>query len=42
MLGELVRTVNAGPDDEISISDLAEGLYMVRCGRVTLRFVKTL
>jgi len=42
VLGELVRTVNAGPDDEISISDLAEGLYMVRCGRVTLRFVKTL
>ena len=41
ILGELVRTVNAGPDDEISVDDLAEGLYMVRCGNVTLRFVKT-
>ena len=41
ILGELVRTVNAGPDDEISVDDLAEGLYMVRCDNVTLRFVKT-
>ena len=41
ILGMLVRTVNAGPDDEISVVDLAEGLYMVRCGNVTLRFVKT-
>ena len=41
-LGELVKVVNAGPDDEISVKDLAEGLYLVRCGNVTMRFVKTL
>ena len=41
-LGELVRTVNAGPDQEIGVSDLASGLYLVRCGNRTLRFVKEL
>ena len=41
-LGERVRTVNAGPDQEIGVSDLASGLYLVRCGNRTLRFVKQL
>ena len=41
-LGQLVRTVNAGPDQEIGVSDLASGLYLVRCGNRTLRFVKEL
>ena len=40
-LGELVRTVSANPEQEIGIRDLAEGLYLVRCGKATLRFVKT-
>ena len=39
-LGERVRTVNAGPDQEIGVSDLASGLYLMRCGNRTLRFVK--
>ena len=39
-LGELVRTVNAGPDDEISVKDLAPGLYLVRTGKTVFRFVK--
>ena len=39
-LGELVKVVSAGPDQEIGISDLSSGLYLVRCGSRTLRFVK--
>ena len=39
-LGELVRVVSASENQEISVRDLASGLYMVRCGSVTLRFVK--
>ena len=38
--GERVRTVNAGPDQEIGVSDLASGLYLVRCGNRILRFIK--
>ena len=41
-LGECVRRLNAGPDDDINVADLAQGLYLVHCGKVTLRFVKTL
>lgn len=39
-LGERVRTVNADPDQEIGVSDLASGLYLVRCGNRILRFIK--
>lgn len=40
VLGMLVKQVNANADQEINVSDLATGLYLVRCGRQTLRFVK--
>ena len=39
-MGALVKVVNANDDEEINIGDLASGLYMVRCGNATLRFVK--
>ena len=39
-LGMLVKTVNANADQEINVSDLAAGVYMVRCGSQVLRFVK--
>ena len=39
-MGALVKVVNANAEEEISIGDLASGLYMVRCGNATLRFVK--
>ena len=39
-LGELVKTVVVGADAEISISELSAGLYVVRCGETSLRFVK--
>lgn len=39
-LGMLVKVVKVGADEEISISDLSNGLYMVRCGKTTMRFVK--
>ena len=39
-LGELVKVVNANPDQEIGIRDLASGLYLIRCGHATMRFVK--
>ncbi len=39
-LGELVKVLSVGPDQEIGIRDLASGLYLVRCGNVMLRFVK--
>lgn len=42
MCGALVRVVNASSNDEIGIGDLPAGLYLVRCGNVSLRFVKTL
>ena len=41
-LGMLVKVVSAGPDQEIGVSDLSSGLYLVRCGSRTLRFVKGL
>ncbi|MBR0176244.1 MAG: choice-of-anchor J domain-containing protein [Bacteroidales bacterium] len=40
-IGELVKTVNASPDEEIGVKDLSQGLYLVRCGNATIRFVKT-
>ena len=39
-LGALVKVVNVSADDEISIRDLSSGLYLIRCGNITLRFVK--
>lgn len=41
-LGELVKVVSANPDSEIGIGNLASGIYLVRFGNVSLRFVKTL
>ena len=41
-LGELVMVTTVGADEEISVRDLATGLYLVRCGSATLRFVKEL
>ncbi|MCR5659923.1 MAG: T9SS type A sorting domain-containing protein, partial [Bacteroidales bacterium] len=41
-LGELVKVATVSADEEIGIRELASGLYVVRCGNVTLRFVKTL
>ncbi len=37
MLGELVRIVNAGPDEWIGISGLSKGIYFIRVGGVTMR-----
>ena len=39
-LGVRVKTLSVGPDQGIDISELAAGFYMMRCGNVTLRFVK--
>ncbi len=39
-LGELVKVVSVSADQEIGIRDLASGLYLVRCGNATMRFVK--
>ena len=39
LLFAMLATV--GVEQEIGIGDLANGLYMVRCGNVSLRFVKT-
>jgi hypothetical protein len=39
-LGELVKTVKAEANGEINIVELAKGLYLVRCGTATMRFVK--
>ncbi|MBR5912107.1 MAG: choice-of-anchor J domain-containing protein [Bacteroidales bacterium] len=41
-IGMLVKVVSASSDDEISVTDLASGLYLVRFDNVRLRFVKTL
>ena len=40
MRGSLVKVVNASSDEAIGISDLSSGLYLVRCGNVSMRFVK--
>jgi hypothetical protein len=39
-LGELVKTVKVDANSEINVSALASGLYMVRCGNASIRFVK--
>lgn len=40
VMGELVKVVDAKPDKEIGISELAAGVYTLRCGNATMRFVK--
>ena len=40
VLGMMVKTVNANAEQEINVSDLAAGVYTVRCGHQVLRFVK--
>jgi len=40
-LGALVKIVTAVPNQEIGIDELAGGLYLLRCGKQALRFVKT-
>ena len=39
-LGELVKVVSVSANQEIGLRDMASGLYLVRFGNVTLRFVK--
>lgn len=39
-MGTLVKVVNINGDEEIGINDLASGLYLLRCGHQSLRFVK--
>ena len=39
-LGELVKTVKVDANSEIGIAELAPGLYLVRCGNASIRFVK--
>ncbi len=39
-LGDLVKVTTATDNKEIGIEELASGLYLVRCGNQTLRFVK--
>ena len=39
-LGMMVKMVSVNADQEINVSDLSAGLYMIRCGKQTLRFVK--
>lgn len=41
MMGNLVKLVNVDGNEEIGISDLSAGLYLLRCGNATIRFVKT-
>ena len=40
VLGELVKTANVNANQEIGVGELSAGLYLVRCGNTTLRFVK--
>lgn len=39
-LGELVKTANVNANQEIGVGELSAGLYLVRCGTTTLRFMK--
>ena len=39
-VGELVKTVKVDGNSEINITDLASGLYLVRFGNASVRFVK--
>lgn len=39
-LGALVKVVNINGDEAIGINDLASGLYLLRCGNLSVRFIK--
>jgi hypothetical protein len=39
-LGAKVKTMNVIVDGEVNIGELSKGLYMLRCGNQTIRFVK--
>ena len=39
-LGMLVKVSNTNSDQEIHVGDLAPGLYLIRCGERTARFIK--
>ena len=39
-MGALVKVVDANANEEIGIGELSAGLYVLRCGNATLRFVK--
>lgn len=39
-MGALVKVTNASANEEIGIGELSDGLYLLRCGNVTFRFVK--
>lgn len=40
VMGELVKVVDAKPNKGIGISELAAGVYTLRCGNTSMRFVK--
>lgn len=40
VMGELVKTAHIDARQEIGVGELSSGLYLVRCGETTLRFVK--
>ena len=39
-LGERVKTLSVTADEKINVGDLTKGVYVVRCGQRTIRFVK--
>ena len=39
-MGALVKVTTASANEEIGIGELSEGLYLLRCGNISLRFVK--
>jgi hypothetical protein len=39
-MGTLVKVVTVTADQEIGIGELANGLYLVRCGNQSIRFIK--
>lgn len=40
ILGELVKTTTATQNRQIDLDDLPDGVYLIRCGNQTLRYVK--
>jgi hypothetical protein len=39
-MGALVKVTTASANEEIGIGELSKGLYLLRCGNISLRFVK--
>ena len=39
-MGALVKVTTASANEEIGIGEFSEGLYLLRCGNISLRFVK--